>query len=179
LWQKCKILLIAGICPYNTNLIIHNMPHLDTEKSYSRKLESVHTNNGSHKLFHMNFLGGFTAYSICNVVLLERPLWHDKKIMKTDQQVLKLCWGLLSCNRECLLILSADNHNHIHFIKFVMTYVHKHWPPYVRHQLLWLFSVKQIFIRALRASMHNHRWKYPPWDKHCTTCSLVIIKYVY
>jgi len=60
------------------------MPHLDTEKSYSRKLESVHTNNGSHKLLHMNFLGCFTAYSISNVVLHERPLWHDKHIRKTD-----------------------------------------------------------------------------------------------
>jgi len=50
------------------------MPHLDTEKSYSRKLELVHTNNVSHKLFHMNLLGGSTANSICNVVLHERPL---------------------------------------------------------------------------------------------------------
>jgi hypothetical protein len=158
------------------------MPHLDTEKSYSRKLESVHNNNGSHKLFHINFLGDFTAYRICNVVLHKRPLWHDKHIRKTEQQDLKLCWGLLSCNTEYLLILSADNHNHIHFIKSVMTYSHKYWPPYVGYQFLWcpdLFSMKQIFIPALRASMHNHRWKYPPWDKHCTTCSLVIIKYVY
>lgn len=129
----------------------------------------------------MNFLGGFTAYNICNVVLHERPLWHDKHIRKTEQQGLKLCWALLSCNRECLLILSADNHNHVHLIKFVLIYLHKHWSPYVGHQFLWcpdLFSVKQSFNPALTASMHNHRWKYPPWDKHCTTCSLIIIKYL-
>jgi len=134
------------------------MPHLDTEKSYSRKLESVHINNGSHKLFHINFLGGFTACSICNVVLHERPLWHDKQIRKTDQQVLKLCWGLLSCNRECLLILSADNHNHIHFIKFVMTYLHKHWPPYVGHQFWW----------CQNCSLWN-KFLFQLWKQVCTT----------
>jgi len=54
-----------------------------------------------------------------------------------------------------------------------MTYLHKHWPPYVGHQFLWCPDLlKQIFIPALSASMHYHRWKYPPWDKHCTTCSL-------
>jgi hypothetical protein len=131
------------------------MPHLDTEKSYSRKLESVHTNNGSHKLFHINFLWGFTAYSICIVVLHERLLWHDKHIRNTEQHGLKLCWGLLSCNRECLLILSADNHNHFYFIKFVMTYLHNTGHPMLGTNFygaqtcsLWNKSLFQLWEQA-------------------------------